>query len=81
MEIPILFNYWLTYGYRESNGFRLSGDFDEESEHTGTGSDYNEDGGRRDLSDYIKKTLNAKIGTVNKIFSENSLSLLQTNPT
>ena len=56
------FNYWFTYGYRESDGFRLSGDFDEENEHTGTGSDYNEDGGRRDLSDYIKKTLNAKIG-------------------
>ena len=56
------FNYWLTYGYRESDGFRLSDDFDEDSKYVGKGSDYNEDGGKRDLSDYIKRTLNAKIG-------------------
>ncbi len=56
------FNYWLTYGYRESDGFRLSDDFDENSRHVGKDSEYHEDGGKRDLSDYIKRTLNAKIG-------------------
>ena len=56
------FNYWLTYSYRESDGFSLSHDFDDKNRHTGKGSDYNEDGGKRDLSDYIKRTLNAKIG-------------------
>jgi len=56
------FNYWLTYGYRESDGFRLSDDFDENSRHVGKDSAYHEDGGRRDLSDYEKQTVNAKIG-------------------
>ena len=56
------FNYWLTYGYRESDGFRLSDDFDKDSNRVGEDSDYNEDGGRRDLSDYIKRTVNAKVG-------------------
>ena len=56
------FNYWLTYGYRESDGFRLSGDFDKNSNNVGEDSQYHEDGGKRDLSNYIKRTLNAKIG-------------------
>ena len=56
------FNYWLTYGYRESDGFRLSDDFDEHSKWVGKDSQSHEDGGKRDLSDYIRRTLNAKIG-------------------
>ena len=56
------FNYWLTYGYRDSDGYRLSNDFDKNNSHTGLGTDYNEDGGKRDLSDYIKRTLHAKVG-------------------
>jgi iron complex outermembrane receptor protein/outer membrane receptor for ferrienterochelin and colicins len=56
------FNYWLTYGYRESNGFKLSDDFDENNKWVGKDSEYHEDGGKRNLSDYIKRTVNAKIG-------------------
>jgi iron complex outermembrane receptor protein/outer membrane receptor for ferrienterochelin and colicins len=56
------FNYWLTYAFQESDGFRLSSDFNERSSHHGLGSEYNEDGGRRDLSDYRKHAVNAKIG-------------------
>ncbi|MBN1930254.1 MAG: TonB-dependent receptor [Desulfobacterales bacterium] len=56
------FNYWLTYEYRESDGYRLSDDFNKNGSKTGMGTEYNEDGGRRDLSDYIKRTLHAKVG-------------------
>ncbi len=56
------FNYWLTASYRSSDGFELSDDFNENNPYTGIGSDYNEDGGTRDLSEYIKRTINAKIG-------------------
>lgn len=56
------FNYWFTYAYRESDGFRLSHDFDENSKWVGKDSEYHEDGGKRDLSGYIKRTVNAKIG-------------------
>jgi iron complex outermembrane receptor protein/outer membrane receptor for ferrienterochelin and colicins len=62
-------DYWLTYGYSASDGFRLSDDFDASDPVVGIGSDYNEDGGLRDLSDYIKRSLNAKIG-----YSENEAS-------
>ena len=55
-------NYWLTASYRSSDGFELSDDFNENNPHTGMGTSYNEDGGTRDLSDYIKRTINAKIG-------------------
>ena len=56
------FNYWLTGSYRSSDGFELSHDFNENNPHTGIGTEYNEDGGTRDSSDYIKRTINAKIG-------------------
>ena len=56
------FNYWLTYGYRDSDGYRLSDDFDKNNRHTGLGTEFNEDGGKRDLSDYIKRTLHGKVG-------------------
>jgi outer membrane receptor for ferrienterochelin and colicins len=56
------FNYWLTYGYRDSDGFRLSNDFDKNNGHTGLGTKFNEDGDKRDLTDYIKRTLHVKVG-------------------
>ena len=56
------FNYWLLAGYRKSHGFRLSNDFDRDSKYLGINSPYHEDGGRRDLSYYQKRSLNAKIG-------------------
>lgn len=56
------FNYWLTASYRSSDGFELSKDFDKHNTITGIGTAYNEDGGKRDLSDYIKRTINAKLG-------------------
>lgn len=56
------FNYWLTYGYRDSDGYRLSNDFDKNNGHTGLGTEFNEDGNKRDLSNYIKRTLHAKVG-------------------
>jgi len=55
-------NYWLTYGYRTSDGFRLSDDFNPSDPDVGIGTAYNEDGEVRDLSDYIKRTINAKVG-------------------
>ncbi len=56
------FNYWLTVGYCKSRGFRLSDDFDKDSKYLGINSPYHEDGGKRDLSYYQKRNLNAKIG-------------------
>ncbi len=56
------FNYWLTASYRSSDGFELSHNFNENNRHTGIGTEYNEDGGTRDASDYIKRSINAKIG-------------------
>jgi iron complex outermembrane receptor protein/outer membrane receptor for ferrienterochelin and colicins len=56
------FNYRMSYGYRSSDGFRLSNDFDKDNNLTGLGTEFNEDGGTRDLSDYTKRTANAKLG-------------------
>lgn len=56
------FNYWITGGYRTSDGYRLSDDFNTEHAQFGIGSPYNEDGGTRDLSYYDKKNLNLKVG-------------------
>nr|WP_319394042.1 TonB-dependent receptor [uncultured Desulfobacter sp.] len=55
-------NYWIGAGYQISDGYRLSRDFDPNNSDTGRGTQYNEDGGARDLSDYQKKDLNMKIG-------------------
>jgi len=55
-------NYYLTYAYQTSNGFRLLGDFNPEDTYVGIDSAYQEDGGRRDLSDYIRQTVTSKIG-------------------
>jgi outer membrane receptor protein involved in Fe transport len=50
------FNYWLGYSYRHSDGWRLSSKFDEE---WWDGAD---DGGKRDNSDYLQHSFNAKVG-------------------
>ncbi len=55
-------NYFITYAYQRSDGFRLSGDFDPENTEVGLASEYQEDGGLRDLSDYEKHALTAKVG-------------------
>ncbi len=55
-------NYWITGSYRTTDGFELSDDFDPNNTETGIGSNYNEDGGARDLSDFIKRSINAKVG-------------------
>lgn len=56
------FNYWLTYGYQSADDFELSDDFDPNNPTTGIGSEFNEDGDERDLSSYIRRTINTKIG-------------------
>ena len=56
------FNYWISGSLRKSDGFELSDDFDPSNDRTGLGTEYNEDGGTRDLSYYEDHTLNAKIG-------------------
>lgn len=56
------FNYWVNYTFCESDGFRLSSDFDEHSDKFGIGSNLDEDGGKRDGSDYTKQSVNAKFG-------------------
>ncbi len=55
-------NYFVTYAYQNSEGFRLSDDFDPEDPEVGLDSDYQEDGGMRDLSDYERHALTAKVG-------------------
>lgn len=56
------FNYWFSGGYHTSDGFNLSDNFDKNNSVTGLGTQYNEDGGKRDLSYYDKKNFNLKIG-------------------
>ena len=56
------FNYFFTYGYRSSGKFELSDDFDPNNHRNGIGTEYNEDGDLRDSSDFIKRSLNAKVG-------------------
>jgi iron complex outermembrane receptor protein/outer membrane receptor for ferrienterochelin and colicins len=56
------FNYWISASHRTTDGFDLSGDFDPNNTRNGIGTDYNEDGGIRDLSYFTKNTVNAKIG-------------------
>ncbi len=56
------FNYWITASHRKSDGFDLSDDFDPNNPRTGIGTDFNEDGGVRDLSDYEKTSVSAKLG-------------------
>ncbi|MCP3872844.1 MAG: TonB-dependent receptor [Desulfobacteraceae bacterium] len=55
-------NYWVTASHRKSDGYELSSDFNPDNPKTGLGTDYNEDGGIRDLSYYTKNTLSAKLG-------------------
>ncbi len=55
-------NYWVTASHRTSDGFELSDDFNPNNTRTGLRTQYNEDGGVRDLSYYTKDTFNSKIG-------------------
>lgn len=55
------FNYWLTVSRRISDGFELSNDFDPAGKF-GIGTDTNEDGGTRDLSDYEMNSFSTKLG-------------------
>ncbi|MFH1957792.1 MAG: TonB-dependent receptor [bacterium] len=55
-------NYYLGVGRRSSDGQRLSGDFDANNQWTGESSEYCEDGGIRELSDYEKRSLVANFG-------------------
>jgi outer membrane cobalamin receptor len=56
------FNYWLGYTYRHSNGWRLSGDYDEDYWAAQYSAYTKDDGGARDDSGYLQNTLNAKLG-------------------
>ncbi len=56
------FNYWITASRQKTDGFELSDDFDPNNTRTGLESEYNEDGGIRNLSHYTKNTINSKIG-------------------
>ena len=68
------FNYWLNYSFRESDGFRLSSDFDRHGKF-GIGTTTAEDGGKRDGSDYIKQSINAKLGYIPNTQSQLYLTL------
>ncbi len=54
--------YWISGGYHQSHGFRLSSDFDPLDPYLGLTSGYHENGGQRDLSYYQKRELNLKLG-------------------
>ena len=56
------FNYYLGYSRRTSDGLRLSSEFDKEDKWLGESSEYREDGGKRELSDYKKQSVTANIG-------------------
>lgn len=56
------FNYWITGSQRKTDGFDVSGRFDPNNPRTGLGTDFNEDGGTRDLSYFTKNTFNSKLG-------------------
>ncbi len=68
-------NYWLNYSFRESDGVRLSDDFDPNGKF-GVGTETDEDGGKIDGSDYTKQSVNAKIGFLP---SENTQAYLTLN--
>lgn len=56
------FNYWVTGSKRTTDGYDVSKRFDPYNSKNGLGTEYNEDGGIRDLSHFTKNTLNSKIG-------------------
>ncbi|OEU62487.1 MAG: TonB-dependent receptor [Desulfuromonadales bacterium C00003094] len=57
-----LFNYWLGYTYRHSDGWRLSSDYDADYWAAEYSSYTQDDGGKRDGSDYLQHNINTKIG-------------------
>lgn len=56
------FNYWLGYTYRHSDGWRLSDDYDVDYWAAKYDSGGQDDGGKRDFSDYLQNSFNAKLG-------------------
>ena len=60
------FSYWLTYNFSQSDAYNLSDDFDPadgfNGTHTVNGKNFQEDGGSRDDSGYIRRMINAKLG-------------------
>ncbi len=55
-------NMQLTYAYQTSDGFPCSSDLDADDPQMGVKSQYHEDGGLRENSDYRKEALTGKIG-------------------
>lgn len=55
-------NCFMSYAYQTSDGYPCSGDFDPDNTETGRDSPYHEDGGQRENSDYLKRSLTAKLG-------------------
>lgn len=53
--------YYLGYSWRSSDGLRLSSDFDSLDKWVGENTEYREDGGKRELSDYKKQLFIANI--------------------
>lgn len=56
------FNYWFTYSYRGTDGFRLSNNNFDPASSVWQTLGLQEDGGARDASDFIKRGINAKVG-------------------
>lgn len=55
-------NYWLGYSYRHSDGWRLSSQYDVDYWAEKYDSSAQDDGGKRDYSDYLQHSFNAKLG-------------------
>ena len=56
------FNYWVGYSYRQSDGWRLSDDYDKNYWASKYSSYVKDDGGLRDDSGYLQHTINTKFG-------------------
>ncbi|OQA91273.1 MAG: Fe(3+) dicitrate transport protein FecA precursor [Elusimicrobia bacterium ADurb.Bin231] len=56
------FNYNVGYNKQTADGWGLSRDFDKTNVNTGIATDYKEDGGKRENSDYIKQSFVCNIG-------------------
>lgn len=55
-------SYHLGYSWRSSDGLRLSSEFDNMDKWVGEDTEYREDGGKRELSDYRKQSFIVNIG-------------------
>lgn len=55
------FDYYILYNYNTTDGFDLSSDFNAADPNIGSNSSYREDGGLRNNSWYVRRTINSKI--------------------